>query len=115
MIREELLVKVASGFNQDEVFERLNEIRSGQGRILSDDNGAPPDGTAWIAPLDEFDPFAVKELVREGALLVVQGDIIEGYDGTGSERVLLEERYPLGWAGFSSRGEAYGQTNPLEE
>jgi hypothetical protein len=107
VVKERLasLVMIPEGANVDDVFCKMNSMHRGEAALF-DDNGGDPDGRLWMVAENDVDPSVVKTLVWSGDLQSVTGDIVE-YDGSGKMRAELDERYPAGWCGYSSRDTAY--------
>lgn len=85
--------------------QALDELYEG---FLWDDNGAECDGSTYVVPADHFESLEMVIALHTGAAELVFGDIIIGYDGSDAARAWMDARYPRGWAGYSSRNEAYG-------
>ena len=53
--KEIVLVRITEGTNADDVVVKISKIRKDQSQILTDDNGADPDGPLWIVPEYDLD------------------------------------------------------------
>jgi hypothetical protein len=114
---DETLLAVNDNYTAQAVGRLLREIAEypDDYAALFDDNGAEPDGTAYVIPAEHLTRRDALIVVHCGLMEAVVGDILDGYDGSEEVRAWMDEHYPRGWSGYSSRDEAYGIAYTFEE